>query len=97
MQRAKRDRARVRLAARDGDPAAAAAAFSVTIAGLRQHSTPCHLAHLLPDHAEHLLRMKDDEAAVGEAGGIADRLGCHPLLDRAADLPAPDRGSRPRW
>ena len=62
MQRAERDLARVRLAACDGCPAAAAVAFTVAIAGLCQHSTPCHLAHGLLDHAEHLLRMDDDEA-----------------------------------
>jgi hypothetical protein len=89
MQRAERDLARVRLAARDGDPAAAAAAFTVAIAGLRQHSTPYHLAHGLLDHAGHLLRMDDEEAAwaaIGEARDIAERLGCQPLLGRAADL-----------
>lgn len=89
MQRAERDLARVRLAARDGDPAAAAVAFTVAIAGLRQHSTPYHLAHGLLAHAGHLLRMDDNEAAgasIGEARDIAERLGCQPLLGRAADL-----------
>ena len=86
MQRAERDLARARLAARDGDPAAAVA-FTVAIAGLRQHSTPYHLAHGLLDHAGHLLRRDDpDAAAIGEARDIAQRLGCRPLLDRAADL-----------
>jgi hypothetical protein len=89
MPRAGRDLARVRLAAPDGDPAAAAAVFTVAIAGLRQRSTPCHLAHGLLDHAEHRLRMDDEEAAgaaIGEARDIAERLGCQPLLGRAADL-----------
>ena len=88
MQRAERDLARARLAARDGDPAAAVA-FTVAIAGLRQHSTPYHLAHGLLDHAGHLLRRDDHDAAgaaIGEARDIAQRLGCRPLLDRAADL-----------
>jgi hypothetical protein len=43
----------------------------------------------LLDHAEYLIRLGDAEAAetaIGEASGIATRLGCHPLLDRAADL-----------
>jgi class 3 adenylate cyclase/predicted ATPase len=95
MQRAERDLARARLAARDGDPAAAAAAFTVAIAGLRQHSTAYHLAHGLLDHAEHLLRMDGHDAAgaaIGEARDIAERLGCRPLLGRAADLsPAESR------
>jgi hypothetical protein len=97
MQRAERDLARVRLVARDGDPAAA---FTVAIAGLRQHSTPYHLAHGLLDHAEHLLRINDDEtagAAIGEARDIAERLGCQSLLGRAAQLPPQNRGSGPRW
>jgi class 3 adenylate cyclase/predicted ATPase len=94
MQRAERDLTRAKLAARDGDPAAAAA-FTAAIAGLRQHSTPYHLAHGLLDHAEHLLRMDDHEAAeaaIGEARDIAERLGCEPLLGRAADL----SGAEPR-
>jgi len=86
MQRAERYLARARLAAADGDPAAAGAAFAAAIAGLRQHSTPYHLAHGLLDHAQHLRHLGDEEAAeaaVGEARGIAQRLGCQPLLDRA--------------
>jgi hypothetical protein len=85
MQRAERELARARLAARDGDPGAVA--FTVAIVGLRQHSTPYHLAHGLLDHAGYLLRRGDpDAAAIGEARDIAQRLGCRPLLDRAADL-----------
>ena len=60
--------------------------FTAAITRLRQHSTPYHLAHGLLDHAEHLLRLGDDEAAAaatGEARGIAGRLGCQPLADRA--------------
>jgi hypothetical protein len=89
-QRAERDLACVRFAARDGDPAAVAAAFTVAIGGLRQHSSPYHLGHGLSDHAGHLLRRNDDEAAgaaIGEARDIAERLGCQSLLGRAADLP----------
>ena len=89
MQRAERDLVRARLAAREGEPAAAAA-FTAAIAGLRQHSTPYHLAHGLLDHAEHLLRMGDHDAAgaaIGEARDIAERLGCRPLLARTAELP----------
>jgi len=68
---------------------AVAEAFTAAIAGLRQHSTPYHLAHGLLDHAEHLLRMEDHDAAaaaIGEAQDMAERLGCQPLLGRAADL-----------
>ena len=88
MQRAERDLARSRLAAAGGDPDSAPA-FAAAITGLRQHSTPYHLAHGLLDHAEHLLRMDDHDAAgaaIGEARDIAQQLGCQPLLDRAADL-----------
>jgi hypothetical protein len=71
-------------------------AFTAAIAGLRQHSTPYHLAHGLLDHAEHLIRLGDAEAAeeaITEARGTAERLRCQPLLDRATPpsppLPAP--------
>jgi class 3 adenylate cyclase/predicted ATPase len=85
MQRAERDLARARLTAPDGDPAASAA-LTAAIAGLRQHSTPYHLAHGLLDHAAHLTRLGDNEAAAAaasEARGIAQQLRCQPLLDRA--------------
>lgn len=86
MLRAERGLARARLSASDCDPAGAAALFAAAITGLRQHSTPYHLAHGLLDHAEHLLRTGDTEAAgaaIREAAGIAQRLRCQPLLDRA--------------
>jgi class 3 adenylate cyclase/tetratricopeptide (TPR) repeat protein len=88
MLRAERDLARVRLAARDDDPAAKQK-FASAISGLREMSTPYHLAHGLLDHAQYLTRLRDGEAAeaaASEARDIADRLRCHPLLDRAADL-----------
>jgi hypothetical protein len=94
MQRAERDLARARLAAA-ADPDAAGAAFADAVAGLRQHSTPYHLAHGLLDHAAHLAARGDTEAAaaaVGEAAGIARRLGCQPLLDRAETI----QPARPR-
>jgi class 3 adenylate cyclase len=84
MLHAERDLARARLAARDGDPAAEDV-FASAISGLRERSTPYHLAHGLLDYAQHL----DSEAAgaaIGEARDIATRLRCQPLLDRAADL-----------
>jgi class 3 adenylate cyclase len=89
MQRAERDLARARLSAADAGPDAASAAFAAAIAGLRQQSTPYHLAHGLLDHAEHLLGTGDNEAAeaaLGEARAIAERLRCQPLLDRAETI-----------
>ena len=88
MLKSERDLVRARLAGSDGDPAAPAALTSA-ISGLRELSTPYHLAHGLLDHAEYLTRLGDTEAAeaaVGEARDIAGRLRCQPLLDRAADL-----------
>ena len=88
LQRAERDLTRARLAASDGDPTAAAA-FASAIRGLRELSTPYHLAHGLLDHAGHLTRQNDIEgaqAAIGEAGDIGHNLRCQPLLDRAADI-----------
>ena len=90
MQRAERDLARARLATAGADPA-----FAAAIAGLRQHSTPYHLAHGLLDHAAHLSNLGDDQAAAAaasEAAGIARRLGSQPLLDRAETT----RPARPR-
>jgi hypothetical protein len=88
MLRAERDLARARLAASDGDPAAGTA-FAAAIGSLRELSTPYHLAHGLLDYAQYLLHTGDAEggaAAVEEARGIAGRLRCRPLLDRAAIL-----------
>ena len=92
MQRAERDLARARLAAADPD---ADPAFVAVIDGLRQHSTPYHLAHGLLDHAAYLAARGDAEAAAvaaGEAAGIAARLGCQPLIDRADTI----QPARPR-
>ena len=64
-----------------------ASAFTAAIAGLRERSTPYHLAHGLLDHAQFLLSQGDAEAAalaIEEARDIAERLRCQPLLDRAA-------------
>ncbi len=85
MQRAERDLARARLAADGSDPAAGPA-FAAAISGLRELSTPYHLAHGLLDHAAHLTRLGDAQAAaaaIGEAVGIGARLGCQPLTYRA--------------
>jgi len=88
MLRAERDLARARLTPVDGDPGAADA-FAAAIGSLRELSTPYHLAHGLLDHAKHLARRHDAEAAdlaIGEARTIAGRLRCQPLLDRIADV-----------
>jgi hypothetical protein len=88
MLRAEHDLARARLAAAGGDPDAGPA-FAAAISGLRKLSTPYHLAHGLLDHAGYLTRLGNAEAAaaaIGEAAGIAQRLGCQPLLDRAATI-----------
>ena len=85
MLQAERNLVRARLAASDGDQAAAAA-FVAAITGLRERSTPYHLAHGLLDHAEHLAShgaAAAAAAAIEEARGIASRLRCQPLLDRA--------------
>ena len=87
MLRAERDLARARLAARNGDQAAAAS-FASAVTTLREVSTPYHLAHGLLDHAGYLMRLGDTEAAeaaIGEARDIARNLRCQPLLDRAAN------------
>jgi len=89
MLRAERDLVRARLAAADGDQAAAAGAFTAAIASLRDRSTPYHLAHGLLDHAEYLVRRGDSDAAaqaVAEARDIGRRLRCQPLLDRAGTI-----------
>jgi hypothetical protein len=85
MLRAERDLARARLADHHGDPHAAAS-FAAAIAGLREHGTPYHLAQGLLDQAQHLSRRGEADAAAAaadEARGIATRLRCRPLLDRA--------------
>jgi tetratricopeptide (TPR) repeat protein len=88
MLRAERDLTRARLGAASDDPGTGAA-FAAAVAALRQKSTPYHLAHGLLDHAEHLLRVNDGEAAtaaIDEARGIAQRLRCQPLLDRIESM-----------
>jgi len=75
--RAERDLVRARLAAAD---------FAAAVAGLREKSTPYHLAHGLLDHAEYLTRHGRAAAAalaIDEARAIGRRLRCQPLLDRA--------------
>ena len=93
MQRAERDLARARRTADDGGPDTGAA-FTAAIAGLREHSTPYHLAHGLLDHAEYLTGLGDSEAAeaaIADARDIAARLRCQPLLDRS-EIIQPETG-----
>ena len=88
MLRAEGDLVRARLAIGVGDPAATTL-FAAAISCLRENSTPYHLAYGLLDHAGHLMRLHDTEAAgaaIGEARDIARHLRCQPLLDRAADI-----------
>ena len=88
MLRAERDLARARLADGDGGQDAVVA-FAAAISSLREQSTPYHLAHGLLDHAAHLRRTDEDEAAaaaIGEAVSIGERLHCGPLLDRAETI-----------
>ena len=89
MLRAERDLARARLAETNGDGEAAAAVLAAAIDGLRERSTPFHLAHGLLDQAEYLTRHADPATAslaVEEARDIGRRLRCQPLLDRADAL-----------
>jgi hypothetical protein len=93
MMRAERDLVRARRTAAEDGPAAAAA-FAAAIAGLRQHSTPYHLAHGLLDYAQFLGQLGQADAAdaaADEACCIAERLRCRPLLDRAAELSHAER------
>ena len=85
MLRAERDLARARLAGQEGDPDTRTA-FGSAVTGLRELSTPYHLAHGLLDYAAYLTRLGDGAAAadaIEEARQIAHRLRCRPLLDRA--------------
>jgi hypothetical protein len=94
MLRAERDLARARLAAGQDD-GQDAARFAAAVDALRALSTPYHLAHGLLDHAQHLRLLGDAGgagAAVSEARDIGHRLGCQPLLDRAAALTAAEPG-----
>ena len=89
MLRAERELAQARLAALDSGQDAAGEALAAAVAGLRQQSTPYHLAHGLLDHAAWLTAHGDTQGAavaIGEATSIAVKLGCQPLLDRAASL-----------
>jgi class 3 adenylate cyclase/tetratricopeptide (TPR) repeat protein len=97
MQRTERELVRARVADYEGDQAAGTA-FAAAINSLRELSTPYHLAHGLLDYTQCLVRQGDGEAAaaaIEEARGIASRLGCQPLLDRAADLAPAEPQAQP--
>jgi class 3 adenylate cyclase/tetratricopeptide (TPR) repeat protein len=88
MLRAERDLVRARLSASRNEQAADPALASA-VSGLRELSSPYHVAHGLLDHARHLSRRHHAEAAalaIDEARTIAGQLRCQPLLDRAADM-----------
>jgi predicted ATPase len=86
--RAERDLVRARLAGPDDDSGANAPTLAAAIHGLREHSTPYHLAHGLLDQADYLAGLDSGaaEAAISEARDIGERLRCRPLLDRAGSL-----------
>jgi class 3 adenylate cyclase len=84
MLRAERDLVLARVAARNRAQQAGEA-FATAIRGLRDLSTPYHLAHGLIDHAGYLRERGDSDAAaqvIDEARCIAEQLRCQPLLDR---------------
>jgi hypothetical protein len=102
MLRAERDLARACVASENSENRDE---FAAAITGLRELSTPYHLAHGLLDYAAVLSRRGETEAAAAaldEATAVAVQLRCQPLLDRAAKL-TPDQaevtaaaGARPR-
>jgi hypothetical protein len=96
VQRVERQLVLAWLAANRGE-SGAAAAFEAAIAGLREHSTPYHLALGLLDHADFLAGRGDHaaaSAAVSEATEIGARLRCPPIVDRAAQFaPLADRSA----
>ena len=103
MLRAERDLARARLAARDGRPRSRARRSPRAIAGLRQQSTPYHLAHGLLDYAGYLGHLDDDEAAEAAIGEARD-IGRPPALPAIAGPRRPGRcdrrptgSGRPAW
>jgi class 3 adenylate cyclase/predicted ATPase len=98
VQRVERQLVLAWLAAKGGDPDAATA-FEAAIAGLREHSTPYHLALGLLDHADFLAGRGEHAAAsfaISEATEIGARLGCQPILDRAARVVPPAQAPAPR-
>jgi class 3 adenylate cyclase/predicted ATPase len=86
--RGERLRVRAGILASENDPAATETFESATRA-FRDLGSPYHLAVVLLDSADHLMRMEDSSAArplVVEAHGLALQLGATPLVDRADRL-----------
>ncbi len=90
MLRAERDLVRARIAIAAGAPDAGEQ-LDAAVVTMRAMSPPHLLAGGLLDRAEYLIGAGDVTAAamdVADAQAIGERLGCRPLLDRAAALSA---------
>jgi class 3 adenylate cyclase/tetratricopeptide (TPR) repeat protein len=79
------------VVAADAEPpgtASVVSAVAEAVVLLREVGNPYQLAHGLVDYAEVLARAGEDgvDAALAEARGIAERLGCAPLLARATSV-----------
>jgi class 3 adenylate cyclase/tetratricopeptide (TPR) repeat protein len=98
LLRAERRLVLARRAEIAGDDDAAGPAYADAIAAMRDASPPHLLAHGLLDHATYLAAHGDPAGAVAatdEAREIGERLGCRPVVDRAAALSAPARRAEP--
>ena len=87
LLRAERELATARMTT-SADRAEVDAAFATAIAALRRFGSPYHLAHALLDYAERIAAFGDDAVVatmVEEARGIAERLGCQPILARIGE------------
>jgi class 3 adenylate cyclase len=85
--RAEDSLARARASAGAAGDGAAGSAFTDAVAALRHTASPYRLAWGLIDQAAFLARAgQAARARVGEAGAIAIRLRCQPLLQRADTL-----------
>jgi tetratricopeptide (TPR) repeat protein len=90
MLRAERDLVRARMAVAAGAPDAGERLDAAVVA-MRAMSPPHLLAGGLLDRADYLIAASDVTSAaidVADAQAIGARLGCRPLLDRAAALSA---------
>jgi hypothetical protein len=88
MLRAERELVRARIAMAAGAPDAGEQ-MDRAIDAMRTMSPPHLLGGGLLDRAEYLISAGDAAAAavdVADAQAIGERLGCRPLLDRAAAL-----------
>jgi hypothetical protein len=81
MQRAERDLVCACLTTLDAAPDVAA--FAEAVAGLRQHSTPLPPGPRAATTLSTCSAPATPRPPTGEARGIAERLCCRPLLDRA--------------